>query len=44
MDLINKRCVPCEGGIPAFNKDEIEKNLKETPGWKAAKIDNIDKI
>ena len=28
-DLSNKKCIPCEGGIPAFNPDEIEVYLKK---------------
>jgi 4a-hydroxytetrahydrobiopterin dehydratase len=24
MDLSNKKCVPCEGGIPPLNPDEVE--------------------
>ena len=32
-DLVNKKCVPCEGGIPAFNLEEIHKFLKKIDGW-----------
>tara|TARA_Y100001958_G_C20803258_1_gene265650 strand:- start:223 stop:558 length:336 start_codon:yes stop_codon:yes gene_type:complete len=32
-DLANKKCVPCEGGIPSFNLDEIHKYLKKVDGW-----------
>ena len=32
-DLANKKCVPCEGGIPAFDKSEIHKYLKKVDGW-----------
>ena len=28
-----KKCVPCEGGIPPFNTDEIHKYLKKVDGW-----------
>ena len=28
-DLANKKCVPCEGGIPAFDIKEIHKYLKK---------------
>ena len=34
-DLSNKKCIPCEGGIPAFNSDEIEKYLKKINDWNA---------
>ena len=32
-DLANKKCVPCEGGIPAFDINEIHKYLKKIDGW-----------
>ena len=32
-DLANKKCVPCEGNIPPFDKDEIHKYLKKVDGW-----------
>ena len=32
-DLANKKCVPCEGGIPAFDKSEVHKYLKKVDGW-----------
>jgi 4a-hydroxytetrahydrobiopterin dehydratase len=31
-DLVNKKCIPCEGNIPAFNIDEIHKYLKKVDG------------
>ena len=33
-DLTQKRCIPCEGGIPALGKSEVEKLLAQVPGWK----------
>ena len=32
-DLVNKKCVPCEGNIPPFDKSEIHKYLKKVDGW-----------
>ena len=32
-DLADKKCVPCEGGIPAFDIKEIHKYLKKIDGW-----------
>ena len=32
-DLADKKCVPCQGGIPAFEVDEIHKYLKKINGW-----------
>ena len=32
-DLADKKCIPCEGGIPAFDIREIHKYLKKVDGW-----------
>ena len=32
-DLSEKKCVPCEGGIPSFDLNEIHKYLKKVDGW-----------
>jgi|TARA_B110000438_G_C15509756_1_gene519361 4a-hydroxytetrahydrobiopterin dehydratase len=32
-DLAEKKCIPCEGGIPAFDINEIHKYLKKVDGW-----------
>ena len=32
-DLLNKKCVPCEGGILPFDIGEIHKYQKEIDGW-----------
>lgn len=34
MDLRNKRCVPCEGGVPPLTKEEQDALLPQVPGWK----------
>ncbi|MAJ86141.1 MAG: 4a-hydroxytetrahydrobiopterin dehydratase [Candidatus Pelagibacter sp.] len=36
-DLSKKKCIPCEGNIPAFKIDEIQKYLKKIDGWKVLK-------
>ncbi len=34
-ELANKQCVPCRGGIPALQRDEIESLLGQLGGdWK----------
>ena len=35
MGLEQKRCVPCEGGVPKLGGDEVRRLLAETPGWEA---------
>ena len=32
-ELAEKKCVPCEGNIPPFDKSEIHKFLKKVDGW-----------
>ena len=32
-ELAKKKCVPCEGNVLPFIKDEAEKLLKELDGW-----------
>ena len=31
--LTQKKCLPCEGGIPAYSLDESKKQLENLPGW-----------
>ena len=32
-DLLNKKCVPCEGGVPTLDISEIHKYQKKVDGW-----------
>ncbi len=32
-DLLQKHCVPCEGGVPTLTADEAGEFLKQTPDW-----------
>lgn len=32
-DLINKKCIPCEGGVIPFDVSEIHKYQKKVDGW-----------
>ena len=40
-DLANKKCVPCEGGTPAFDISEIHKYLKKVDGWNVKKNEDM---
>jgi 4a-hydroxytetrahydrobiopterin dehydratase len=31
--LSNKKCVPCEGGVPRFSPEEAEEQIKQLDGW-----------
>lgn len=33
MDLTQKKCQPCEGGIPKLKSDEAKKLHQEVPSW-----------
>jgi len=35
MDYANKRCVPCEGGVPALTPDQVNAVLPALRGWEA---------
>ena len=41
-DLADKKCIPCEGGIPSFNLEEIHKYLKKIDGWDVESVDEKD--
>ena len=32
-ELHNKKCIACDGSIPAFDVEEIHKYLKKVDGW-----------
>jgi|TARA_A100001011_G_scaffold400539_1_gene516034 4a-hydroxytetrahydrobiopterin dehydratase len=38
-DLLNKKCVPCEGGVIPFDISEIHKYQKKVDGWDVIKND-----
>ena len=39
-DLLNKKCVPCEGGVLPFDISEIHKYQKKVDGWNVVKNDS----
>ncbi len=42
-ELVKKKCVPCEGGIPPLNEKDEEKYLNDLKGW-ALSREGIHKI
>ena len=36
-DLHEKKCIPCQGGVPSFDISEIHKFLKKVDGWEVKK-------
>ena len=41
-DLLNKKCIPCEGGVTPFDISEIHKYQKKVDGWEI--IQNNKKV
>ena len=39
-DLLNKKCIPCEGGVTPFDISEIHKYQKKVDGWDIIKDKN----
>ena len=39
-DLLNKKCVPCEGGVMPFDTSEIHKYQKKVDGWNIVQNEN----
>jgi len=39
-DLAEKKCVPCEGGLPPLDYKEIHKYLKKVNGWNVKTNEN----
>lgn len=31
--LTNKKCLPCEGGVPKFTPEEAREQIKQLSGW-----------
>ena len=43
MELAEKTCVPCRGGVPPLPHPEIEKLLAQVPGWQAVNDHHLAK-
>ena len=43
VDLSDKQCVPCRGGVPALDGDAIATLLEQLAGWDAAEEHHITK-
>lgn len=42
-ELANRECVPCRGGVPPLNNDEIKKFLSQISGWEAVNDHHLRK-
>lgn len=42
--LTNMHCVPCRGGVPTLDDDEIAKLLPQTPKWNLSEHEGIKQL
>ena len=43
-DLSQQRCVPCRGGDPVLNDEEISPLLEQVPAWKVDEVDGVKRL
>ena len=43
MALADKVCVPCRGGVPPMQADEVSRLLRELDGWQAPENHHLTK-
>jgi 4a-hydroxytetrahydrobiopterin dehydratase len=44
VDLAGETCVPCRGGEPTLDENEIEALLPEVPGWRVVERDGVKRL
>lgn len=42
--LLEKSCVPCEGGVPALKGEELARLIPQVPGWKVVADHHLVKV
>jgi 4a-hydroxytetrahydrobiopterin dehydratase len=43
MDLAEKRCVPCRGGVPPLTQEQIDTLLPQVAGWEVVDQHHLTK-
>jgi 4a-hydroxytetrahydrobiopterin dehydratase len=43
MELHERSCVPCKGGVPPLSHDEVSNFLAQVPGWAAPRDHHLTK-
>jgi 4a-hydroxytetrahydrobiopterin dehydratase len=43
-DLAGERCTPCRGGEPTLDAAEVERLLREVPGWQVVERDRVERL
>jgi 4a-hydroxytetrahydrobiopterin dehydratase len=41
MELLKRKCVPCEGGVPPLGKKQVELLLSQVSGWKVSEDNKL---
>jgi len=44
MNLVEQKCVPCRGGEPALDPEQIKEYLPQVPEWALVKHDGMDTL
>lgn len=42
--LANEKCVPCRGGVPPLDRNEVEALLSEVPEWGVVDRDGVESL
>ena len=42
-ELANKKCIPCQGGIPPLTEEEIQPLITEVPDWNVVELHHLEK-
>lgn len=42
--LLQKKCIPCEGGIPPLTDDEIAKLMPQVIGWRVVPVEKTSRV
>lgn len=42
--LADENCVPCRGGVPPLDRNEVEELLPEAPGWGVVDRDGLQAL
>ena len=43
MELAEKRCVPCRGGVPPLKREELARLQPQVPGWEVVDDHHLSK-
>lgn len=42
--LADRKCVPCEGGVPPAGPEEIEALHRDVPEWRIVEVDGVKRL